>query len=126
MNTCKCAHTYTYALGLVAVASSFRFYLSRNDIIIASGDYTNEALNSLEQLIRRRIITVDQNHNDRIKARHRIIPDIILDALIKDGKVYDILYGLGVVAATNVTPNMAKSARPRRLLRSVINHDFLD
>jgi hypothetical protein len=41
----------------VAVASAFRFKLTKEEILVASGDQTNASLNVLDQLIRRHVIT---------------------------------------------------------------------
>jgi hypothetical protein len=109
---------------LVAVATSFRIGLSRDEILIASGDSSNENLNTIDQLTRRHIISVGGDGG--LRARHRVIAEVIRDEVQKIGVLEPAISGLAVVAATKVAPTLARSARPWRILRHVINHEFLD
>ena len=111
------------AYGLVAVASAYRFGLQRNEILLGLGESTNATLNTIDMLIRRHIVRV--GHDGGIWARHRVIAEVIRDELQKLGTIKELLHGLAHVAATQVTPTLPRSARPWRLLRQVINHDFL-
>ena len=112
-----------HVYALVAVSSAFRFRLTRDEIIMASGDRSNQALNALEALTRRHIISTSPDES--MKARHRVIADLILDELQRTGELRDVLEGLAFVAATKVTPGLRRNARPWRMLRAVINHEFL-
>ncbi len=109
---------------LVAVATAFRFGLSRDEILIASGDRSNTALNALDRLIARHVLL---SHPDgAVWARHRVIAEILLDELQKTGQLNQVLSGLAFVAAAKVTPMLHRSARPWRMLRSILNHEFLE
>lgn len=108
---------------LIAVASAFRFHISRDEIIMASGDRSNAALNALEALTRRHIVTTAPDGS--LKARHRVISDLILDELQRTGELSGVIEGLSFVAATKVTPELRRNARPWRMLRSLLNHEFL-
>jgi hypothetical protein len=108
---------------LIAVASSFGFGLQRDESMIALTDYDNTVLNELNQLLRRHIVI---ERNDRaVWARHRVIAEIIREELQRNGQMKSVVSGLALVAATKVTDRMSRSERPYRILRSVINHDFL-
>ena len=109
---------------LVAVASAFRFKLTKEEILVASGDQTNASLNVLDQLIRRHVITQLEDDNS-VRARHRVIADLLLDELKRTGELRDVLEGLTFAVATKVGPSMRRSARPWRMLRTLLNHDFL-
>jgi hypothetical protein len=109
---------------LVAVATSFRIGLSRDEILIASGDSSNESLNAIDQLTRRHIISVGGDGS--LRARHRVIAEVIRDEVQKIGVLEPAISGLALVAATKVDPTLARSARPWRILRHVINHEFLN
>ena len=111
--------------GLVTVASSLRFYLLRNEIVIATGDFSNEALSTLGTLIRRNVITCDPAEEDAVRARHRVIADIVRDRLTENGQLGEIISGLAYVAATQVRPGMSRNRRPKRLLTRLLNHDSL-
>jgi hypothetical protein len=112
-----------FVYALVAVSTAFRFSLSRDEVMMAIGDRSNSALNALEMLARRHIITIRQDGTAR--ARHRVIADLILDELQKTGELRDVLEGLAFVAATRVYPGLRRNAKPWRLLRAVLNHKFL-
>jgi len=108
---------------LIAVASSFGFGLLRDETMIALNDYGNTVLNELNQLLGRHIVI---ERNDRaVWARHRVIAEIIREELQKNGQMKSVVSGLALVAATKVTDRMTRSERPYRILRSVINHEFL-
>ena len=109
--------------GLIAVASAYRFGLQRSEVLLGLGESTNTVLNTVDMLVRRRIVRV--GHDGAIWARHRVIAEIIRDKLQKTSTIKEMLQGLAHVAATQVNPALARSARPWRLLRQVINHDLL-
>jgi hypothetical protein len=106
----------------IAVASSFRFGLSREEILIATADFSNAALNTVTQLTRRHIVT---DKAGAIWARHRKIAEILTDALAKQGQLGPAVKGLARLAATKVNPSLRRSDRAWRMLRSFLNHDFL-
>jgi hypothetical protein len=54
-----------------------------------------------------------------------MIAELLLEEFQKTGQLVDVLSGLALVAATKVTPSLQRSARPWRLLRSILNHEFL-
>ena len=114
-----------YIHALVAVASFFRFDLSREDVLVASGDRSNQALNILEQLVKRNVIVRVDGRDALVRARHRVIAEIIMDHLQETGQLAEVVVGLTQVAAVKVNVNMPRSSRPWRLLRALTNHDFL-
>jgi Mrp family chromosome partitioning ATPase len=107
----------------VAVSTAFRLGLSKDEILIATGNASNKLLNTVDQLISRHVLVATPDGS--IWARHRVIAEFLLEELQKTGQLADVLSGLALVAATKVTPYSEKSARPWRLLRSILNHDFL-
>ena len=110
---------------LVAVASSFRFPLSKRDILVALGDPTNTILNRLDELVRRKIISHIPGDNNTYTARHRVIADILFNKLQADGEVYELLKGLAKVIATQINPLTPRNSRTRKVLNRIVNHDFL-
>jgi hypothetical protein len=114
-----------YIHALVAVATFFRFDLSREDILVASGDRSNQALNVLDQLVRRNVVVKVDGRDALVRARHRVIAEIIMDHLQATGQLAEVIVGLIQVAAVKVNVNMPRSSRPWRLLRALMNHDFL-
>lgn len=115
-----------HVYALVAVASAFRFSLSRDEILIATGDHSNAALNIVDQLVRRNILVDLPGPDGGLRARHRVIAEIIRDELMARGQMREALFGLALVAATKVRPHIRRKARPWRLLSAIINHAFLE
>ena len=108
---------------IIAVAHSFRFPLEREELLMASGDPSNEALNIIRQLVGRHILA--SRSNGLVLARHRVIAEILRDELQKQGRIGSVLSGLAFMAASKVSRDMRRSARPWRMLRQFINHDYL-
>jgi len=111
------------AYSFVAVASVFRFGLSKDEILIATGNSSNAQLNAVDQLVSRHVLVAMPDKT--VWARHRVIAELLLADLQKTGQLADVLSGLALVAATKVTPTSQRSERAWRLLRSVLNHEFL-
>jgi hypothetical protein len=109
--------------GLVSVATAFRFGLSNQDILIALGDETNAALNAVEMLVRRKIVR--RGSDGFVYARHRIIAEVVREALQVNGQLSGIVQGLAMLAASYSQHELRRSSRPRRILRAILNHDFL-
>jgi len=110
---------------LVALASALRYSLTTQDLLVASGYPTNAALNTIEQLRRRGIISAAGGAEPAFRARHRVIAELIVNDLQRNRQLADPLSGLVMVAATKARPDLPRTSRPTRFLRSVINHDFL-
>jgi hypothetical protein len=108
---------------LIAVASSFRFGLTREDILIASANFTNAALNAVGHLVGRHIVV--ERQGGFVWARHRRLAEIITDELAKQGQLKEPVIGLARLAAAKVSPAMRRSDRPWRMLKAFINHAFL-
>lgn len=107
---------------VVAAATALQFSLTKKDVLIAVGRQDNTVLNGLDQLVRRNIIVI-QGANYR--ARHRVLAELVQRKLQSAGELYDVLRGLVMVVATQVTPEMPRSSKPKRLLVRMINNSFL-
>ena len=108
---------------LVAVAHALRFPLRREEILLALEGGSNEALNLIRQLVDRHVLT--SRGDGPIQARHRVIAEVLHDELQKQGQIAGVLTGLAFVAASQVHSGLRRSARAWRMLRHVINHDYL-
>ena len=107
----------------VAVAFAHRFFLKKEEVLIALGQSTtNLTLNALDQLVHRNILI--ERRGD-YQARHRIIAEIIRDRLHEQGQMVPVVRGLSLVAAVKVTPRSRQHDRHMRMLRVFLNHDML-
>jgi hypothetical protein len=114
---------------LVALATSFRNPLNKDDVLLglgdlASGSVGNETLNALNDLARRHVLLANAD-GSAYRARHRHIAEVLLDELTRSNRIGSIHIRLAYVAATKVSESLPRSSRPWRLLKSVINHDYL-
>lgn len=114
-----------FVYACVAVASHFGVSLSRQDLLVASGDRSNLALERLDQLAKSHILLPASHGTDLFRARHRVIADHLTSELQHRGVLADTLQALIVIAATKVNPEMRRSEAPWRFVRALINHDFL-
>lgn len=109
--------------GLVAVSTSFRFGMTSQDILIALADETNASLNAIETLIARKLLR--RGSDGSVFLRHRVIAEVVRDYLQTNGYLSAILQGLAAVAASRSVELRQSGSRARRILRSILNHDFL-
>jgi hypothetical protein len=84
------------AYATIAVATSFRYGLAKNEILLATGDHSNTMLNSIENLLGRHIATL--RNDGAIWARHRTIADIIRQRLETSGQLAGVVSGLAVLS----------------------------
>jgi hypothetical protein len=110
---------------IIALATTFRYRLTRHEILLALNDMTNEALNSIDDLLRRHIVVEMPSGSGLIQARHRVIAELIRDELLKSGQISDAIFGLAFLAATYKHSGVPRKHRAIGLLRSITNHDFL-
>jgi len=113
-----------FVYALVAVASASRLYLTRDEILIGTGEVSGDALAALDRLVARHLV-VAPPPTYRYRARHRVIGDLILDKLAELGQLKEVLAGLAFAAASKVDPVLDRRDRAWRLLVRVINHAFL-
>ena len=111
--------------GLVSAASAYRYTLTRDEILIASGDVNNDTLNKLDRLVRRKIIVHAAAGGTRVKARHRVIADLVYNVLVESGEFKRVLRGLFMIAVAKTTDATPRNSRPARLLRTICSHGFL-
>ena len=106
----------------VAIATSLRSYLTRDNIMLATGDATNQTLNDIESLIRQRLMVRNQNE---IRVRHRVIADRVIDYYRKQGQLAEPIQGLLWTMASRVHASAHPQTRENRLLRHLMNHEFM-
>lgn len=113
------------AYGLVAVAYALGFPVDKELLLVASGDASNDILNALEELIRRHVVR--QLNSLQIRARHRLIADVLVEELLAQQRELTLrLYSrLAFAASVRVKPGERRSTRPRRVLRAILNHERL-
>lgn len=113
------------AYALVSAASAYRFSLTRDEVVIACGDSSNETLNSINALVRRKLIYSVVSKGEYLRARHRVIADMVYSHLVQTGQFERVLRGLILIGVAKVSPATDRNARASRLLRTFVNHNFI-
>ena len=108
---------------LVAVATSRHHYLLREEILIGIGESenNNSTIHAIDTLVRRGLLIED---NSRLKVRHRVIAQKVSERLSSDSQLMLYYTRLAYIAAVKSIPN-SEQRRMKRLLRKIINHEFL-
>jgi hypothetical protein len=115
------------AYGMTALATSERSWVSRDELVLGIGAVgptapSNQELNEIQKLIDRNLIL---SENGKLRLRHRWIAETTLEFYIANGLAAGIIKSLAFVLAVKSDPQMNWNSRERRLLRRIINHDFL-
>ncbi|WP_145976154.1 hypothetical protein [Nitrospira moscoviensis] len=116
-------HGLQRVYAVICLSTTLRYRLTRQEILLALNDSTNEALNDIDTLVRRHIVA--ETTGGSIQARHRVIAEMIRDELLKRGQIADPIFGLAFMAATHKHSGVSRRHRANGLLRSLTNHDFL-
>ncbi len=113
-----------YIYSLICVASAQRHHLTKDEVLIAAGGSTTDALAALDTLVASHLITANLP-GYKYQARHRVIASIVVAKLQELGELKDILIGLAVAAASKVDPFLDRNNRSWRFLVKILNHSFL-
>ncbi len=113
-----------YPYALISAATSLRYSLAKDEVLLAQGDSTNEVLIALDRLSARHLIVVGTSRNE-FRCRHRVIADLVFDKLVHLGELGQVLEGLAWALASKVDANGERRSRTHQFLARVINHEFL-
>jgi hypothetical protein len=108
---------------IIAIATSARTDLTRQEIVLASGDTSNEALNRLQGLLNQHLLVAAQS--GRIRLRHRVIAEKAVDYFRSERQLGEPIRGLMFALATSIDRNRYPRGREGSLLVRLINHDWL-
>ena len=86
------------------------------------GDSSNETINEIDQLVRRGLLIEKKN---QLQVRHRVIAQKVSDRLSKDNQLIKLYVRLAYIAAIKATQKTSEQKRMKRLLKTLINHEFL-
>ena len=109
--------------GLICVASAYRFALRQDDVGIACADQDSSWLQTLDSLVRRKLIL--PYRKGMYRARHRMIGQFVLESLREEGRLHYIVAKLVKIGATKTTQFTDRQAVHARLLRTFLNHNFM-
>jgi tetratricopeptide (TPR) repeat protein len=107
----------------VAIATSLRSYLTKDEILLSIGDSSNDALNRIQQLINQKLLVELAGY--QIRVRHRVVADRAIDYYRNQGQLRDPIKGLLWAIATKSHRQLTKYSRERKLLTRLLNHEFM-
>jgi hypothetical protein len=115
------------AYGMTALATVERQWVSRDELILGIGAVgsatpSNQELNDINGLVDRELIL---SNNGQLRLRHRWIAETTLEFYIINGLITEVIKAFAFVLAVKIDPQMSWHRRERRLLRRIINHEFL-
>lgn len=115
------------AYGMTALATTERQWISRDELVlgisaVGPGAPSNQELNDIQRLVNRNLILTE---GGELRLRHRWIAETALEFFITNGLVANVIKAFAFVLAVKVDPQMSWQSRERKLLRRIINHDFL-
>jgi hypothetical protein len=102
-----------------SISTDLRFGLTRDEVLIASGDVSNTGLFALDRLLARRLLVAKGGSDIRI--RHRRLAEVVVSRMRKSGEMRTPYFGLARAMAMRAQPGDWKS-RPARLLTALIGH----
>lgn len=107
----------------VALATSLRQYLTKDEILLAIGNAVNESLNKIHSLIKQKLLI--EKNGFQIQLRHRVVADRAIDYYRKEGQLREPIIGLLWTMSTKVKPENNKNSRESQLLIKLLNHKFM-
>ena len=107
---------------IVVLATTYRYKLATDQILLASGQMESSALGDLARLTRQGFITFDGYH---YSARHPVIAERALNYFRKQKQLLPAVSGLLFTLAMRVGPMAKARDRERRLLTMLMNHAWL-
>jgi hypothetical protein len=113
-----------YAYAIIAAATSLRYAIAKDEILLANPDSQEETLVALERLAARHLVIV-KSSTWEYRCRHRVIADLVFDKLKESGELSDVIVGLAWAVATKVGLPLDRNSRIGRFLVRLMNHDFL-
>lgn len=116
------ADGYVYAL--VCLTTQERHFLTKDEVMLAAADEQAAAQAALQSLTARHLV-VAPPPTYRYRARHRVIAELAVESLAREGRLEDVFCGLAYALACKVEPALDRRDRVWRLLARTINHEKL-
>lgn len=108
---------------IVALATAQREYLTRQTVLLASGDASNEAINRLQGLVNQHLVTV--TGGSQLRVRHRLIAERALDYFRSNRLLGEPIRGLMFALASSIDPARYPRGRESSFLVRLLNHGWL-
>lgn len=111
----------TYAI--LALATSFRQFIRRDELLIALTGARDEGLAALDNLSRKHLVLVGDT--GELVLRHRVIAEHVLNFFHESGHFAAAVEGLLYAMAAKLGPGHPTRSREHRVLVRLLNHKFM-
>jgi SIR2-like domain len=106
----------------LAVATSYREYLTRDELLLATGGNPADVLSRLDSLLRQHLVL---QRSTGLTLRHRVVADHAMSYFREQGQLVAPLQGLAFALATKAHPGSQRNTREMRFVRRLISHERL-
>lgn len=108
---------------IVAIATRLRSWLTKEEILLASGGKPVDQLANLDALIRQHLVV--ERSDDQFHVRHRVVAERVVAYFRRTRQLSPAIEGLLWVMATRLNPTVGRHARERQLAVRLMNHKFM-
>jgi energy-coupling factor transporter ATP-binding protein EcfA2 len=111
------------AYAILSVATRYRQFLRREEILVAMGGQREDALAAVDSLVRKHLVVVEEGR--QFTVRHRVIAEEALKYFHRSGYFAEAVEGILFALATKLSPERSTRTREHRLLVRLLNHKFM-
>ena len=109
---------------IIALATHLGGFVTPAEVVMATGDVDNETLNALRRLQTQQLVT--SRGNDRLRVRHRLIADRVVDWYSRNGQLREPAAGLlFALASEELSRPPHTRTRASELLWRLLSHSTL-
>lgn len=108
---------------IVSVVTSLRHFVTRDEILLAVGDSSNEMLGRIDTLASQRLLVT--SNGSEIRVRHRVVAERALNHYRRNGQLGEALRGVLFAMAAKVDREASRKSRQWLLLIRLMNHEML-
>jgi hypothetical protein len=124
INECRDLHPdLVPAYAIVALATSLRYGLRTDDLLAALSEVTTSGLELIDRLQRQHLIL--RTSKGTLAARHPVIAREVVTYYRRSGQLVLAIDRLAFVMASKIYTQMPRAAPERRLLNTLVNHQYL-
>ena len=113
-----------FIYALLVVATSQRYYLTKQETVMACQGLDGDPLAALSHLVGHHLVTLARPHN-QYRVRHRVISEVVLKHFQVERKLKDVYIGLTYAVGAEIDQPPDRKARPSRMLARLISHKLL-
>jgi hypothetical protein len=111
------------AYTIISLATSLHYAIRVDDLLAALSDVTPSGLELLDRLLRQHLVV--RTADGGILARHAVIAREAITYYRRSGQLAVAIDRFAFVLASKIYPQMPRATPERRLLNTLVNHDYL-